>query len=101
MREEFEEKLLNFKNITISLEQLDMIMPSNYSYDEFAQIINELEHDDILKMVKASGRNSSTPSIAFRYKINKSQLKKPFYEKLQRYRLTFHNLINLEIVFLL
>lgn len=81
------------------MDELDKLTPATKNYEQFAELVNELERDNILQMVKARGRNNRTPSIAFRYKINKSKLNQHYFEQLQQYRLKFHDAINLDAYF--
>lgn len=76
-----------FKKKTIGLTELEkMLKPYVHTYEEFAQTILQLEQEDILMMVKAKGRTNRTPSIAFQYRINKSELTGDYHKELQHYR---------------
>lgn len=86
-----------FKKKTIGLSELEKMMkPYVHTYDDFAQTILQLEKEAILVMVKAKGRTNRTPSLAFQYRINKSELTGDYHKELQHYRSLLHPAINLD-----
>src|SRR5690625_1532508 len=99
MRKALEQNLVQFKRKTITIDELEEISPRTSSYEQFAELILQLESDNILEMVKAKGRNQRNPSVAYRYRINKHQLKRTFYQLLQTYRFKFHDAIDLDAYF--
>ncbi|WP_409970911.1 Wadjet anti-phage system protein JetD domain-containing protein [Bacillus sp. Bva_UNVM-123] len=89
--------LAAFKKKTIALAELEhMLKPFIHTYEEFANMILTLENEEILTMVKAKGRTNRTPSLAFQYRINKSELASDYHKELQRYRTILHPGINLD-----
>lgn len=99
MRQLFEKKLQQYNRRTISLKDLERL-PSKYvPYETFASVIQSLETDGVLTMVKARGRNHHEPSLAYHYRINKHELNKSYHRELQAYRLTFHQAIDLDEYF--
>ncbi|NMD69343.1 hypothetical protein HHO41_03515 [Bacillus sp. DNRA2] len=86
-----------FKKKTIALTELEvMLKPYIHTYEEFAQTILQLEQEEILVMVKAKGRTNRSPSLAFQYRINKSELIGDYHKELQHYRSILHPSINLD-----
>lgn len=93
------EKLLQFKRKTISIDELEKMLPHKQNYEQFATKIIQLEDEKILEMIQSKGRNSRTPSLAFRYRIRKQRLNEAYHKELQAYRIQFHNAINLDNYF--
>ncbi|XJZ25704.1 Wadjet anti-phage system protein JetD domain-containing protein [Bacillota bacterium Lsc_1132] len=90
-------RLMTFKKKTISLSELEqMLKPSIHTYEEFAETILQLEQEEILVMVKSKGRSHRSPSLAFQYRINKSELTGDYHKELQYYRSILHPSINLD-----
>lgn len=99
LKEKMEQYLIKFKRKTITLDELESIFPSSTSYEQFAEVIWQLEDANVLEMVKSQGRNSFVPSLAYKYRIRKHRLKHSFYKELQRYRMKFHHVIDLDAYF--
>lgn len=93
------EKLAQFNRKTISYDELQRLASTHQTYEQFATEILTLEKEKVLEMVKAQGRNHRTPSLAYRYRIRKQALRASYYEELQKYRMIFHNAINLDNYF--
>lgn len=86
-----------FKKKTIGLTEIEKLLkPFLHTYEAFAQTILQLEQENILVMVKAKGRTNRSPSLAFQYRINKSELIGGYHKELQHYRSTLHPSINLD-----
>jgi hypothetical protein len=89
--------LATYLKKTIGLTELEKMMkPYVHTYDDFAQTILQLEQEAILVMVKAKGRTNRNPSLAFQYRINKSELTGEYHKELQHYRGILHPSINLD-----
>lgn len=101
LREQLEKELLRFTKdrSTISLHELEKLVPNTITYEEFAPLILQLEDDSILDMVKSQGRNHQQPSLAYRYRIHRHTLNRTYYQELQTYRLQFHNAIKMDAYF--
>lgn len=101
MEKEFEKALLQFtKNrSTISIDELEQLLPNLNCYEEFAILILNLENAGVLDMVKSHGRNNHNPSLAYKYRIHRHALNRMYYQELQTYRLKLHQAINLDIYF--
>jgi hypothetical protein len=70
MKELITKELLRYSKKTILVEELEKWVPSGNTYEQFAEVVLLLEEEGILEMVKAKGRNSRTPSLAYSYRIH-------------------------------
>jgi hypothetical protein len=101
-----QEKLLNYlqtyKKTTVSLYDLENVFHGEQlSYEEFARLILELEERGQLQMVKSKGRNGKPLSLAYQYKINRTNIRDTHRQQLQQYRLELHPLIKIDHYFAL
>jgi len=91
------EKLVKYRKQKISISDLErMVGRSASTYTKFAEQILKLEETGYLSMVKSTGRNQRTPSLANQYRIHKNLFNQEYHRELQRYRLTFNDAINLD-----
>lgn len=97
--EQLKGNLLQFNRKTITIDELEKLIPQKQTYEQFATKIVQLENEKILEMIQSKGRNSRTPSLAFRYRIRKQRLNETYHKELQAYRIQFHNAINLDTYF--
>jgi hypothetical protein len=89
--------LATFSKKTIGLDELEKLLtPFFQSYDAFADRVLQLEKENVLVMVRSTGRTTRTPALALKYRINKSALSSDYHQELQRYRATLHKAINLD-----
>lgn len=96
MKELITKEILRYSKKTILVEELEKWVPSGNTYEQFAEVVLLLEEEGILEMVKAKGRNSRTPSLAYTYRIHAIHLKKEYHEQLKIYRLRLHPSISLD-----
>ena len=97
MEARLKELLARFKKSTITIDELSLLLHDQHlQYEAFARLILSFEESGILKMIRASGRNPRTPSIAYRYRIRKHLLKENEHIELRNYQLTFHPAIKLD-----
>ncbi len=86
-----------FKKKTIGLSELEQkLKPFIHEYEDFANRVLQFEEEEILVMVKSKGRTNRSPSLAFQYRINKSELMGDYHKELQHYRSILHPSINLD-----
>lgn len=83
-------KLKNTKKAHIYLHELESAIPPDYSYQIFASALLSLIHTGWLKPVKASGTNGKIPELAYKYKIEHTEIKQGFFEDIRRFWLTAH-----------
>ncbi|RIW28214.1 hypothetical protein D3H55_22125 [Bacillus salacetis] len=94
------EKLFKHKKKTITIEELENMLPSHTgSYEQFAELVLSFEEEGILEMVKSKGRNARTLSVAYTYRIQKQRLKKELHEEIKHFRLHLHPSIKLDSYF--
>lgn len=102
VNEQIQKQLLSYKKATISLEGLETLVQLEVSsYESFARLILSLEEQGILEMVKSKGRNYRTPSLAYRYRIQKKALKNDYHSLLKSARLQLHPSIHLDAYYTL
>jgi hypothetical protein len=95
--ESVKRQLAGFGRKTIRLAELEDLMNQLlHTYEDFAEVVLQMEDEGILDMVKSKGRTSRVPSLAFQYRINKSYLAKNHHRQLQQYRMSLHPLINID-----
>jgi len=98
--EELKRILSIYPRRTIDLTHLEELAKSSVrTYEEFADVILQLEKDQILEMVKSKGRTARTPSLAYQYRIQKSVLTSSHHQELQSYRNKLHPAILLDEYF--
>ncbi|MHA7963979.1 Wadjet anti-phage system protein JetD domain-containing protein [Paenibacillus sp. CAU 1782] len=97
-----EEYLSSVKHTTVTLSDLQSLFEESAADpQQFSAAILDLEQKKVLEAIKAAGRTMKQPSLAYRYRINKSLLKKHHAHQLQKYHLTLHPAIQLEGYFAL
>ncbi|WP_342742017.1 MULTISPECIES: Wadjet anti-phage system protein JetD domain-containing protein [Sporolactobacillus] len=90
-------RLTEFSKKTIELGELEKLLtPFFQTYETFADRILQFEKENVLIMVRSTGRTTRTPSLALKYRINKSALSGNYHKELQRYRAKLHTAINLD-----
>lgn len=81
----------------ITVEELSTLFhKKGQDYEELARYILKLEDEHVLQSVKAAGRTTRIPSIAYRYRIDKSKLQTEFHTQLHWYHGQFHQAIRLD-----
>jgi len=91
--------LKTYKKGTISLSQLENLLPGKESYDNFTSIIRGLEDKKILKPVKSHGTNGKSIPLHNTYRIIKSNLRATINDEIQYYSIKFNPNIHLDIYF--
>lgn len=100
MIEQLKSELQTFRKKTISIDELRQLKSTAYlSYEQFAEIIQQLEDEKMLEMVKSHGRSPRPPHLAHTYRIQKATLKAQYFIDLQNLRLELHPLIQLDAYF--
>lgn len=94
--------LLTYAYKSITIEEIEAWIPNNaLTYEQFARLVLSFEDEGVLEMMKTKGRNSRTPSLAYKYHIHKQPLKMEFHKQLKQYRLQLHPSIHLDPYFAL
>jgi hypothetical protein len=99
MRNEILSSIKARKNRTISLSELERLVSGECTYSDFAHVILDLEHENVLSRIKSQGENGKTPSLAFGYRINKTSLKVNLQDQIKNARILLHPEIELEAYF--
>ena len=100
MKEAITSFLLSHSKKTIVLEELDKFAHcENLTYQDFAQVILQLEEFGVLECVKSKGRTSKKPNLAYTYRINQAVLKEEQFKRLQSARLVLDKRIQLDRYF--
>lgn len=90
-------QLSTWTKATISLDELlELFHKRGQSYEQIATVILKLEDDRLLQPVKAAGRTTRHPSIAYRYRIEKAPILREFHTLLHHYNQQFHSTIRLD-----
>ncbi|MBU3145980.1 Wadjet anti-phage system protein JetD domain-containing protein [Clostridium sp. CF012] len=93
--------LILLKKTTISLTQLENIFSGDISYDIMAINIKELIDEGILEEISPKHNNGKNKPLAYKFRINRSKLKKELIEEIQSIRLKIQPEIDLEDYFIL
>lgn len=95
MNQVIEEYLIALKNKTVSLEELSALFNGDTTYAEFASYIEAFCAENILIPIKTRGRNYSSPSLFYFYRIDKHLLNKELMEQIQSQQWKVHRSISL------
>lgn len=94
--------LASWSKTMITLDELlALLHKDGYSYELLAEIILKLENDNVLQPVKAAGRTTRFPAVAYRYRIMKVVAKENSYAELHTYNQRFHPAIRLDCYYAL
>lgn len=84
------------KKISISLVELEKMVPGETSYDDFAARVLELVQAGILQPVKGHGFSGKAASLANSYRILKSGISRNIVKEVERYQFSLDPRIKLE-----
>lgn len=102
IKQMIDEHLGHIKKTTIQLEELEsLFIGVEVDSREFAEAVLELERIGVLEAVKSAGRTMKSPTLAYRYRVNKQFLTEKYTNQLQQYRLELHPAIQLDSYFAL
>ncbi|QFF99065.1 hypothetical protein PB01_09625 [Psychrobacillus glaciei] len=88
------------KKMTISLDELTALFyEEGQTYESIATLILNFENDHVLQPVRASGRTTRTPSVAYNYRIMKATIKEASHGELHQYNQHFHESIRLDMYY--
>ncbi|QXE20661.1 Wadjet anti-phage system protein JetD domain-containing protein [Clostridium sp. 001] len=88
--------LKKYKNSTITLGNLEKLVPGNYSYDKFAENIRKLINNNILIEKNSKDNNGKDIPLPYKFGINKYELRKEHINNVQRYILNISREIDLQ-----
>ncbi len=99
MKDDIISYLKSYKRATITLGELESLVPGNMKYDEFAGCIMELVKDNVLVEKKPEVNNGKDIPLPYKFGINKYELKKDYIDFLQNYSLSISSEIDLQKYF--
>lgn len=92
-----EDFLRSSKKTTVLLEELEALFSgASIEWSDFAAVVQELEFTEVLEAVRSAGRTAKQPSLAYRYRMNKQQMRQPLVNLLHQSRQTTHSAIQLD-----
>ncbi|MFY3790425.1 Wadjet anti-phage system protein JetD domain-containing protein [Ureibacillus sp. MALMAid1270] len=91
--------LFTFSKTYITLNDLEKMGPNYQTYEQFSTAILRLEEQGILQAVKSAGCNGKTPSLAYKYRIHYSKLKKDVHKDIEKFSLSIHPALKLDDYF--
>lgn len=84
---------------TISLTNLEKVVPGTVAYEEFAGAILQLITDGVLVPIKAHGTNLANPPLPNGYRLQKQKLNADYFEQIRSYQFALHPLIHIDCYF--
>jgi len=93
------ESIEAYANKTISLQMLEQFAKNIESYEIFAENINELEKKGVLIPMHSKGKSNKRISLFNKFRIDKTPLKKDFYQLLQEKKFKWSKEISLDKYF--
>ncbi|AWI04511.1 Wadjet anti-phage system protein JetD domain-containing protein [Clostridium drakei] len=91
--------LKSYKKATITLGELENLVPGNYSYNTFAESIMQLIDDNILIKKNPKITNGKEVPLPYKFGINKYELRREHIDNIQRYALNISEEIDLQEYF--
>lgn len=85
-----------YKNSNIALGELEKIVPGDTSYITFAQNVRRLIDDNILVEKSSKNNNGKEIPLAYKFGINKYELKKDYINEIQSYSVKLNQSIDLQ-----
>jgi Uncharacterized protein conserved in bacteria len=96
MNNKVENYLKFYKNATITLSQLEALFPGDTDYNSFAAVIKELIDRGILTEKNPENNNRKEIPLAYKFAINRYELRREHIENIQNFRLKINPVIDLE-----
>lgn len=96
MSNKIENYLKSYKKATITLSQLEALFPGDTDYNSFATVIKELIDRGILTEKNPENNNRKEIPLAYKFGINRYELRRDYIENIQNFRLQIHSVIDLE-----
>ena len=91
--------LLKYTGHTISLVEIERVVPGRGEYRIFADAVQQLMEDGILVPIRARGSNQAQSALPNGYRVQKQRLKADFFEEIRNRQLLLHPLIQLDFYF--
>jgi len=91
--------LQTYQYASITLMELEKLVPGDCCYQDFAQSIERLLNEEIIVPVKSHGHHLAYPSLPNKVKIKKQKLKIDLFEAIRSQQVGAHPLIRLDRYF--
>jgi hypothetical protein len=93
--------LKSYKKATITLSELEALFPGDTDYNSFALVIKELMASGILIEKNPEVNNRKEIPLAYKFGINRYELRRDHIENIQNFRLQIQPVIDLEAYYTL
>ncbi|SDZ15453.1 Wadjet anti-phage system protein JetD domain-containing protein [Tindallia californiensis] len=80
---------------TIMLMKLEEWCPSDSAYADFSAVVMDLMEEEVLTRIKSAGENRKSPSLPYKFRIEKHGLKREQQQELRRQAANFHPAMDL------
>jgi hypothetical protein len=84
---------------TVSLGEIERVIPGGMEYADFAGSIQKLMEDEVLLPISSQGTNQAQPPLPIKYRIHKRTMQADFFEEIRKRQLSLHPTINIECYF--
>lgn len=93
------DQLIQFKKAFITLAELEKIAGRPETYEQFAELVQQLLDEQLLQPVKNAGQTSQTPRLHYKYKILKHSVKKSLSDVIEHLQIKLHASISLDVYY--
>lgn len=91
--------LSKYTGRTVSLVEIERVVPGRVEYQLFADAVQQLMEEGILVPIGARGTNQAQSALPNGYRVKKERLKADFFEEIRNRQLLLHPLIQLDFYF--
>lgn len=91
--------LQKYPRRTVSLVEIENVIPGGIEYRDFAGSMKRLMEDELVIPIHSQGTNRAYPPLPTRYRIHKHRMQADFFERIRKRQLSLHPLINIEYYF--
>ena len=88
--------LVTYSLQTISLLEIERLLPGRLEYGDFVLVMEQLLTEGVLVPIRTHGTNQGKPALPNGYRIKKQKLKADFFEEIRSRQLFLHPQIELE-----
>ena len=84
---------------TISLVEIERLLPGRVEYGDFVCMVEKLMAEGVLVPIRSHGTNQANPALPNGYRIKKEKLKADFFEEIRSHQFDLHPLIYIDSYF--